>query len=420
MVTKLPPAAIHYITFLYKAILKTGYTPKSWRMSNVIFIPKTGKADYTNVSSFRPISLTTFLLKGLERVVLWHLQKTHFKKKPMIATQFAFLKGRSTETALSRTIDKIESALLRKSEALGVFLDIKGAFDNLDYEATLRAMRERGIPENITKWYGNLLAGRHASVTLDGKTIIRLLTRGTPQGGVLSPIIWNIAFETLLKQMSRYAFVTGFANDGCAVATGQDMILNQKRIQYALQEAEKWAEDNGLTFAPEKTFLIHFHRKHHPEPPPPTYLNGTQIEVVQSTKYLGVLVTHNLSWNEHIEQKIAKCKSLLFAARRYLHMRMGLKPYLVRYLWKACIRPVILYGSHLWAGNISQTNKDKLKTSQSPSTSRNMPRSQRHSHSISRDYQRHTTNSFGGPGIGLQCLRQNCQSHECLLEWPRP
>ena len=106
---------------------------------------------------------------------------------------------------------------------------------------------KRGIPEHITKWYGNLLA-----VTLDGKTIIRLLTRGTPQGGVLSPIIWNIAFEALLKQMSRYAFVTGFADDGCAVATGQDMVLNQKRIQYALQEAEKWAEDNGLTFAPEK------------------------------------------------------------------------------------------------------------------------------------------------------------------------
>ena len=77
-----------------------------------------------------------------------------------------------TETAVSRTIDKIESALLRKSEALGVFLDIKGGFDNLDYEATLRAMREKGIPENITKWYGNLLAGRHALVTLDGKTII--------------------------------------------------------------------------------------------------------------------------------------------------------------------------------------------------------------------------------------------------------
>ena len=40
---------------------------------------------------------------------------------------------------------------------------------------------------------------------------------------------------------------------------------------------------------------------------------------------------------------------------------MGLKPHLVKYLWTACIRPVILYGSHLWAGNITKTNADKLK-----------------------------------------------------------
>ena len=54
MVTKLPPAAIHYITFLDKAILKTGYTPKSWRMSNVIFIPKTGKQTIQMSPHFAP------------------------------------------------------------------------------------------------------------------------------------------------------------------------------------------------------------------------------------------------------------------------------------------------------------------------------------------------------------------------------
>ena len=128
-----------------------------------------------------------------------------------------------------------------------------------------------------------------------------------PQGGVLSPIIWNIAFESLLKQMSHYAFVTGFADDGFAVATGQDMILNQKKNPAHPPRSGKMGRRQWPHIRARKTFLIHFHRKNHPEPPPQTYLNGTQIEVVKSTKYLGVLVTHNLSLNEHIKQKIAKC-----------------------------------------------------------------------------------------------------------------
>ena len=182
MLQKMPLVARRYLTFIYRASVHLGYTPKAWRTSDVIFIPKAGKPDYSSVSSFRPISLMSFMLKGLERIILWHVEREHFKQKPMIRTQFAFLKGRSTETALSRVVDKIESTLLRKREALGVFLDIKGAFDNLDYDATIAAMRKRKMPAQIITWYGNYLCNRMASITLNGVTIIRLLTRGTPQG----------------------------------------------------------------------------------------------------------------------------------------------------------------------------------------------------------------------------------------------
>ena len=246
------------------------------------------------------------MLKGLKRVILWHVEREHFKKKPMIRTQFAFLKGRSTETALSRVVDKIESALLHKREALGVFLDIKGAFDNLDYEATIAAMRKRNMPEQIIFWYENYLKCRMASITLNGVTLIRLLTRGTPQGGVLSPMIWNVAFESLLARMSKHAF---------AISAGANIEIMQRHIQSALRVAEQWATENGLTFAPEKTVVIHFHRKHKPTPPPRTTLYGIEIDQSDSTKYLGMLLTRNLSWNAHIEQKIEICKSLLFAAR---------------------------------------------------------------------------------------------------------
>ena len=52
------PKAIRCITKLFQAIYSTGYIPKEWRKSRVVFIPKPQKLDYGDVGSFRPISLT--------------------------------------------------------------------------------------------------------------------------------------------------------------------------------------------------------------------------------------------------------------------------------------------------------------------------------------------------------------------------
>ena len=361
LIQKLPNAAWDFLTILYKASIKLGITPDSWRCSSVIFIPKGGKPRYDNASAFRPITLSTFLLKGLERILLWFTARTHFAHKPMVANQFAFMKGRSTETALSRVIDKIEQAIHNGKESVGIFLDIKGAFDNVDHDAAVSAMRRRKMPEMVINWYDHFLRNRSATVSLGGITSTRYLTRGTPQGGVLSPVIWNIVFESLLVRMSRYAFATGFADDGCILVNGADAAACQPRLQQALKVAEEWARENGLQFAPEKTIMVHFHRKQKPVRPPPTFLNRTEIPIESSTRYLGLQINSKLNWAEHIDLKIAKCKKLLFATRRFLHRSRGLQPRLVRYLWLACIRPVILYGSHVWVKHIGPDLIAKLK-----------------------------------------------------------
>jgi len=62
------------IKCIYRASLALGYIPMAWRIARVAFIPKPGKIDYTTAKSFRPISLTSFLLKGLEKLVDRYLQ----------------------------------------------------------------------------------------------------------------------------------------------------------------------------------------------------------------------------------------------------------------------------------------------------------------------------------------------------------
>jgi len=118
--------AVTLICKLYRASLVTGYIPLSWRIARVSFIPKPGRLDYTNSKAFRPISLTSFLLKGLEKLVDRHLRSETLVDFPLYPRQHAYQAGKSTENALHQLVERVERALEAKQYSLGVFFDIKG------------------------------------------------------------------------------------------------------------------------------------------------------------------------------------------------------------------------------------------------------------------------------------------------------
>jgi len=54
---------------IFRACIALGYVPTAWRTSHVAFAPKPGRSDYSQAKAFRPISLTSFSLKTLERLI---------------------------------------------------------------------------------------------------------------------------------------------------------------------------------------------------------------------------------------------------------------------------------------------------------------------------------------------------------------
>ena len=118
-----------------------GYVPKEWRKVKVVFIPKAGKRDTDLPKSFRPISLATFLLKTMEKIIDSYLRNGVLKRQPLNEYQFAYQSGKSTDTALHHLVQKVENTLKNKEIALVAFLDIEGAFDNTSYFFIERAAR---------------------------------------------------------------------------------------------------------------------------------------------------------------------------------------------------------------------------------------------------------------------------------------
>jgi hypothetical protein len=101
----------------------------------VVFIPKPGKATYGGPKDYRPISLTLFLLKTMERLVDRFTRDEMAVSSPLHPNQHAYQAGKSTDTALHQLVVRVEKVLDHKETALGVFLDIEGVFNNTSYDS---------------------------------------------------------------------------------------------------------------------------------------------------------------------------------------------------------------------------------------------------------------------------------------------
>lgn len=130
------------LTIVLRACLAHRYVPNQWREVKVIFIPKPGKSDYSDPKSFRPISLTSFMLNTLEWLCDRYLREWVLIHVPLHPNQHAYSPGKSTESALHAVVNKIEAAIKNRSMCLGTFIDIEGALDRTRFSSTGKTWRE--------------------------------------------------------------------------------------------------------------------------------------------------------------------------------------------------------------------------------------------------------------------------------------
>ena len=143
---------------------------------------KTGNRDRNNPKSFRPISLSSILLKTMEKVLKEYLNATYMHRYPLSKFQFAYQTGSSTVTALHTLVNKIERSLSAKEIALCSFLDIEGAFDNTTYSSMAKAMKKRMFHTCTVNWIHTMLAQRIISSELGGTSITVRATKGCSCG----------------------------------------------------------------------------------------------------------------------------------------------------------------------------------------------------------------------------------------------
>ena len=256
------------------------------------------------------------LLKIQEKLVLWHLQEDLKIEESLNKSQYGFKKGSSTEAAVLNLVNKIQEAMKNDEHALGIFLDIQGAFDNLPHFAIRKALNKTAARGMIGEWIMHMVMNRKINLRTAGKTITRNIPKGCPQGGVLSPFLWNLVLDSLLKKCHKDDNVQAFADDVSLLSIGKIKYGVINKAKNTMKMIMDWCKENGLEISALKTKLIYWSKSKAKDHPTSIIVDGTEFKLSTSVKYLGVIIDNKLNWNEHINEIVMKSKKTYFAVKK--------------------------------------------------------------------------------------------------------
>ncbi len=101
-----------------------------------------------------------------------------------------------------------------------------------------------------------MLETRKVEATLGGHTVRIKVKQGCPQGGVLSPLLWCILVDSLLRRLNgRDYYCQFYSDDGVIVIIGIDLGTVCDVMQAAFRNLERWCTEMKLSVAPHKLEL---------------------------------------------------------------------------------------------------------------------------------------------------------------------
>jgi ribonuclease HI len=204
------------------------------------------------------------------------------------------------------------------------------------------------------------MTNRQVTAELGGESRTIFLKDGTPQGGVLSPLIWNVVFDAFVEAANNLPGTRAptFADDSLGIVTADNEILLEHRLNRLLRLAERWTSTVGLSIEFSKTDLVLFGKK--PDGGLVVVFNNHYLPVSSSLKFLGVTFDSELLFDKHILDKVKAAKGNLSLLAAVKGPKWGPRPQLLKWAYETLVRPAVSYGSHIWAHRLRTSTRNQL------------------------------------------------------------
>jgi hypothetical protein len=351
------------IVKICSAIILTGIFPNNLKISKIIPLLKKGHT--SDISNYRPISLSPILAKIVERYINGHLYDHLEKINAFPSAQYGFRRHRGCEDAVHSVVREICSRKNKKNNRVATtFFDFSKAFDTVPHTKLLRKLQKLGVNGTSLQLFESYLSQRQVFTEICGvSSDLHAITRGVPQGGCLSSTLFN-AFTSDIQYIKLNGKLSLFADDSNIVNSAKSNSLLKTVVEQDLTTFANWCNDNELCLNWDKTMIlltgkfpysIDFNL-HNSSCSDHNNCLCPQIRIVKQCKYLGIILDSSLTFQFHVDALAIKLRRAIAALYKL--------SYLNRYdislqFFYACFQSHIDYCSSVW-GNLTTARCNKL------------------------------------------------------------
>ncbi|XP_066600700.1 uncharacterized protein [Prorops nasuta] len=327
-------------------VFTTGKFPTQWKQQRLLLIPKANKDTY------RPICLLSAVSKIAEMIIKTRLEKICTAVGIPCARQFGFRKGKSTGDAIESMLNIFRQGTRVTDMVLMVAIDIANAFNSINHSAIVESLKLiAGMPKYLTRVMEDYLRGRTiVCQNVEGDSV-HDCHRGVPQGSVLGPTLWNVAFDRVTRiNLPPGCWLTAFADDVAIVVRGRTKTRAMQEMQRLIDDVVESLSSLGLKVAPHKCELMArtgYRDKKTNWLDVKVCIGDTPIGLVQEMKYLGVWIDRSLTFRRHFQETLSKTARSSRALRAILPRIRG-PAYHLRKLYVTVIQSIMLYGAPIW------------------------------------------------------------------------
>ena len=332
------------LTMLFNTSLRNSRFPNCWKQSSIVPIPKGSAHD--SPTNYRPISLLSVVSKLLEKHIHLLLTSHLNHTQPISTQQWGFQQGKSTVTSLLTVVDDWLKILESKRDVCAVFFDLTKAFDTVPHRPLMAKLEETGLNPHLLEWIRSYLTDRQQKVVVGGEASTETpVLSGVPQGSVLGPLLFLVYIDDITAMhLSSGSILNLYADDMLlykAISTQSDY----QSLQDDVDRVQEWVNVNYLTLNTSKckSMVVSRRRNQHVTQ---LQLGNDVLKQVDTFKYLGVLLSSDLTWTPHIESICSKARKLVGLLYRQFSNNAN-RDVLLR-LYTSIVRPHLEYAAEVW------------------------------------------------------------------------
>ena len=340
-VKKLKTYLTRPLTEIFRCSMNSGIIPEDSTKSVIVPVYKPGSLPYL-VDSYRPIALTSVIVKILEKIIRKNVIMYLELNDVSFSNQHGFLSEKSTLTNLIETLNYFTKKVDERSNVDALYIDVSKAFDSISHNKLIYKLKKYGFGGIFLLWIENFLTNRTQSVKINSElSPMYISTSGVPQGSILGPLFFILYIDGICEKLT-YGRISLYADDAKIFGEVND-ISEWNRLQDDVFEVNNFLTAWQLKVNPNKSEVIHLGPNNANLP---YNINGEPIQIRNECRDLGIITNNCLSTHSYcksIVKKAAwKCKQLSIA------FECKTREFKV-FIFTTYIRPLLENNTQLWS-----------------------------------------------------------------------